>query len=56
MLDLKLLSNELSDRKDDIIGFEQEASDLMDSYKEKLPMMDTLDKQRKRPSWKVLGQ
>ncbi len=44
MLDLKLLSNELSDRKDDIIGFEQEASDLMDSYREKLPMMDTVDK------------
>ncbi len=44
MLDLKLLSKELSNRKDDIIGFEQEASDLMDSYREKLPMMNTLDK------------
>jgi hypothetical protein len=44
MLDLKLLSNELLMRKDDIIDFEQEASDLMDSYKIKLPTMDTLDK------------
>jgi hypothetical protein len=44
MLDLKLLSNELMARKDDIIGFEQEASDLMDSYRLKLPAMDTLDK------------
>ncbi len=52
MLDLKLLSNELSDRKDDIVGFEQEASDLMDSYKLKLSAMDFLDKKINDP----LGQ
>ena len=40
---LNVLLNELSNRKDDIVGFEQETSDLMDSYKLKLSAMDTLD-------------
>lgn len=44
MLDLRLLSNELIARKDDIVGFEREASDVMEAYKLKLPMMDNLDK------------
>lgn len=44
MLDLKLLSNELFNRRDDIVSFEHEASDVMASYLVKLPLMDTLDR------------
>lgn len=55
MLDLKLLSNELSDRKDDIVGFEQEASDLMESYSLKLSAMDFLDKKINDPLGRYSG-
>ncbi len=43
MLDLRLLSRELLDRKDEILDFELKESDVLNKYKEKLPMMDTLD-------------
>ena len=44
MLDLRLLSSELLDRKDEILDFEQKESDILDKYKEKLPLLDTLDR------------
>ncbi len=42
MLDLRLLSRELLDRKDEILGFERKESDILDKYKEKLPALDSL--------------
>ncbi|WP_174590369.1 DNA double-strand break repair nuclease NurA [Methanocella conradii] len=43
MLDLRQLSLELSEKKDDILGFEREESQVMSAYKEKLPLIDALD-------------
>lgn len=43
MLDLKLLSSELSKRKEEIIGIEQIESSIMEKYLEKLKVIDALD-------------
>jgi hypothetical protein len=43
MLDLKLLSNELLRKKDDIIGFEREASEVTEEYRQKMELIGSLD-------------
>ncbi len=43
MLDLRLLSLELSEKKEDILGFEREEGEVMEAYREKLPLLDALD-------------
>src|SRR5271157_4988983 len=45
MLDLKLLSTELLARKDEILSFEQNESEVVKKYREKLPLLDTLDRE-----------
>jgi len=42
MLDLRLLSRELMDRRSEILDFEQKESDVLEKYREKLPMLDSL--------------
>lgn len=42
MLDLRLLSRELLDRKDEILDFEQKESDVLEKYKQKLPLLNML--------------
>jgi hypothetical protein len=42
VLDLRLLSEELLARKDDILGFEQKESDILEKYRQKVPLIDTL--------------
>lgn len=44
MLDLKLLCQELSDRKNDIFDYEQEVSSVSKDYIDKLHALDALDK------------
>jgi hypothetical protein len=44
MLDLRLLSSELLNCKDELIGSEREESSLMEDYKNKLSLIDSLDK------------
>jgi len=43
MLDLRLLSLELSEKKEDILCFEREENEVMDEYRKRLPLLDTLD-------------
>jgi hypothetical protein len=43
MLDLKLLSNELLNCKDEMIGLEKDESSVRDEYRKKLPLIDGLD-------------
>lgn len=45
MLDLRLLSRELLDRKSEILDFEQKDSEVLEKYRDKLPLLDTLDKE-----------
>jgi hypothetical protein len=42
VLDLRLLSEELLARKDEILGFEEKESDLLEKYRQKVPLIDTL--------------
>ncbi len=44
MLDLKLLSSELSGRKDELIGLDKDESSVREEYREKLPLVDGLDR------------
>jgi hypothetical protein len=44
MLDLKLLFNELSDRKEEILSFEKKETGVADKYREKLDMLNKLDR------------
>ncbi len=44
MLDLKLLSGELLARKEEILSYEQQESGVAEKYREKLPLVDTLNK------------
>ncbi len=44
MLDLKLLSSELLARKEEILSYEQKESGVADRYREKLPMLNKLNK------------
>ena len=43
MLDLKLLFNELSDYKDELVDKEKEESSIMEEYRKKLQLIDGLD-------------
>jgi hypothetical protein len=43
MLDIKMLSSELSSRKNEIIGYENELSGASKPYLEKLPALDIMD-------------
>jgi hypothetical protein len=44
MLDLRLLSDELLARREDILDFEQKESDVLERYREKVPLLETLRK------------
>ena len=44
MLDLKLLTNELDARKEEIIGFEAESASVGRLYADKLRLIDSLDR------------
>lgn len=44
MLDLRLLSDELLARREDILDFEQKESEVLERYREKVPLLETLRK------------